>query len=688
MKKIKLFLFINLMSCISIQAAVPYCDNLGFERGDFTNWVGYTWIYRTDTPSLTTAKKKGIITGRQTIMTDTTAYDSNADFLLKKIPKGSRYSARLGDAVKGGLFESLSYTMKVDSSNALLVWKFAVVLQNPLSNHTKSEEPRFRVSLIDQKGDTIPDCANYDVYASDAEISSSFHVTGPASNPILWRDWTTVGANLLAYLGQTITIEFMAADCTHSGHYGYAYFVAECHPLFITVQYCTGDTYATLTAPQGFINYKWVDNKGLVVGNAQSLDIKSPTEGSVFTCNMTSATGCTVSLSSTIAKYEPKASFTSSMIDCKSNTVQFTNASTASHGSLSYKWDFGNGKTSTDKNPSFTFATSGMHKVSLVANNPPSLCYDSIMKDVESFSPPLVGILGESTYCPKTKTVLKAFGAHHYNWSNGSKADSIEVGAPGGKIWMLGHSSTGCVSDTVYRTLKEEPDWIFPTVGTPLFCTGDSTKLSASGAVSYKWNTGSKSTSIFVKKPGIYTVSGANPRGCEKSVSFNVVEDPLPNVNFSLSSLVVDSRHNKLTCSIPAQAGVQYSWDMGDGSTEKGSTIEHAYNVSYTLLDYTITLTAKNTNACTNSSSKVVDIIPFIPNVFTPNNDGVNDLFMPGVEVQIFDRTGISVYKGTNGWNGKYNGKTVDNDTYFYLIYYNDKKKNVQTKKGYVTVKK
>ncbi len=163
---------------------------------------------------------------------------------------------------------------------------------------------------------------NYDVYASDAELSNSFVSYKPAGSdePVLYRDWTTVGANLLPYLGKTVTIEFMAADCTHKGHYGYAYFVAECHPLYITVKYCTGDNSARLTAPDGFQTYKWLNEKREVISNSRAYDDTNPMEGAVYTCDMTSATGCSISLTSTIAKYEPQCDFEYNTVDCNNLT--------------------------------------------------------------------------------------------------------------------------------------------------------------------------------------------------------------------------------------------------------------------------------------------------------------------------------------------------------------------------------
>jgi hypothetical protein len=270
---------------------------------------------------------------------------------------------------------------------------------------------------------------------------------------------------------------------------------------------------------------------------------------------MTSATGCTVSLKSTIVKYVIKTDFSNYMLDCKSNQVQFTNLSTSTHGTLSYKWDFGDKNTSTEVSPKYKFSTSGMHQVTLSLINPPSTCVDTLTRKIESFSPPLVGLRGDSTYCPNSSIYLKAYGAHDYTWSTGSTADSIQISAPGGTFWMIGHSSTGCFSDKIYRTIKEEPDWKFINDCDTTLCKGDSSILKVSGAVKYLWSTKDTTNSIIARTPGTYTVTGANARGCKKSITANVVEYPFPNADFTTSTSWLNSHHNQLGCSLPAQTG-------------------------------------------------------------------------------------------------------------------------------------
>ena len=74
-----------------------------------------------------------------------------------------------------------------------------------------------------------------------------------------------------------------------------------------------------------------------------------------------------------------------------------------------------------------------------------------------------------------------------------------------------------------------------------------------------------------------------------------------------------------------------------------------------------------------------------IPNTITPNGDGKNEVFMAGSHVQIYNRNGILLYDGNNGWDGKYRGTYVANDTYYYVLYYESDHKT-KTKLGYITI--
>jgi len=702
----RLFIYCLVIFSFAFQANAtdPFSHNIGFENNDFLGWKGYTWVYSKAHPEITTGEQLVSLptVRRQKIMSDTTAYDFYTGNALKIIPNGYHHSVRLGDATDS-LFDvsprcwrqSLRYSMTVDSANALLVIKYACVLQYSVS-HTPIEESRFRLILLKQNGDTIPSCSSFDSYNTSGNYDS-FHTYTYTTNELYttkWKDWTTVGTNLSDYIGQTVTIEFMTSDCTENYHFGYAYLIAETHPMVITTKYCTGNTGTELIAPEGFREYSWKDSSGKVVGTSQVYNPLDPANGDTYTCKLISETGCEVVLTTVIAPYKPNADFSFERIDNDdtTNTVAFEILKPEEQASSEYKWDFGDGTTSTDQNPTHKFLTSGLHIVNLVVHNPPSLCTYSISKTVETFYPPLIGITGESTYCPGYTTTLKAHGAYRYEWSNKSTADSLLIGKDT-TVWVIGYSGIGEHTDTIRYNVNVEPDWAFTRQGRESFCKGDSTVLSVSGALSYRWDTGETSSSITVKSTGQHTVTGTNPRGCVKQLVFIVQEDPLIDVDFTVSSSTIDARHNELTCSIPAIEGVVYNWDMGDGKTESGSTIVHAYKLSNSFYQFPVTLTATNKDGCFYSSVKTVDVVLFVTNVFTPNNDGVNDKFMPGVdipdyELQVFDRNGLLLYKGNTGWDGRFNGKWMDQDTYFYLIQYRDKDQNLLSLKGYLTLKK
>jgi gliding motility-associated-like protein len=300
----------------------------------------------------------------------------------------------------------------------------------------------------------------------------------------------------------------------------------------------------------------------------------------------------------------------------------------------------------------------------------------------------LVGISGDSTYCPNLGVYLKAYGAWDYTWNTGSKADSIEIKAPGGIFWLLGRSSTGCVSDTIYRRITEEPDWLFTLKGDTSFCTGGNSFLEASGAIKYLWNTGDTVSHITATTPGSYTIVGTNKRGCEKSSTLTIVEFPLPLIDYTLSVHTLDRRHNQLSCNIPPQPDVTYVWKMGDESTETGAAIQHSYAITNSTLEYIISLKATDKNGCVNRATETIDVVPFVPNVFSPNGDGTNDVFMADIKLEVYDRNGMLLYHGTDGWDGRYNGHFVDPDTYYYMIYYPDRNQKIHTKKGYITLVK
>jgi gliding motility-associated-like protein len=180
----------------------------------------------------------------------------------------------------------------------------------------------------------------------------------------------------------------------------------------------------------------------------------------------------------------------------------------------------------------------------------------------------------------------------------------------------------------------------------------------------------------------VVTVTNNDLSPCEK--------DPIVDLylDFTATPTTLDSRHSLLTCAIPYGLNLTYEWDMGDGSIDHGIVVQHNYNISNIIMNYTVKVTVSNPSGCVRTASKVIDAIPFIPNVFSPNGDGINDIFMPDVDLQIFDRNGTIYYKGNAGWDGTYKGRKAEQDTYFYLIEFTDGNHKVTSRKGFITLVK
>ena len=387
MKKV-LFIILLLSSFFSF-SQTSSCVNADFELGNFNGWNGQTGSC---CPINTTPST--IIAGRHTIMsgTGTDPYTCNT---VPVVAPGGLYSARLGNSSTGRQAEKLSYTIpNVTSSNALFIYKYAVVFQDP--THTAIDQPRFEIKVYDSTNQIIdPTCGQYSVVSNSSIPGFQTCSTSLSASPIRYKNWTTVGLNLTPYIGRgSITIEFATGDCDLGGHFGYAYIDAYCSPLSITTIYCSNSTSATLSAPPGF-SYLWSTGE-----TTQNINVTNPTVGAIYNCVLTSVTGCIVNLSTTLSVGDPVADF-SITNNCFSNTV-FSSAlsiTPASSSFTNFLWNFGDGTTSTSPNPTHSYPNPGNYIVTLTLTN--SLGCVSVKSDtINVINVPTASISYTSTsYC-------------------------------------------------------------------------------------------------------------------------------------------------------------------------------------------------------------------------------------------------------------------------------------------------
>jgi gliding motility-associated-like protein len=98
------------------------------------------------------------------------------------------------------------------------------------------------------------------------------------------------------------------------------------------------------------------------------------------------------------------------------------------------------------------------------------------------------------------------------------------------------------------------------------------------------------------------------------------------------------------------------------------------------------TIQIEDEHSCAFAQEYVLEKDFYIQKMFTPNGDGINDVFMPGHEISVFDRFGVIIVKSDNGWDGKYQNKLVPQTVYFYTLKLKLANGEIEIHSGYVGV--
>lgn len=248
-------------------------NNVTCQYGDFQNPFQYT----------------GIAVGRHAIITQQGS-DPLTGHQLPFLPPGENRVVKLGNEQVGAQAEAVTYTFTVNPDYAILLLKFAVVLEDP--GHPFPDQPRFVVRVLNSANQLVEDCAEYDVTAAGDIPGFRSYISG--WHNIRWRPWTNVGIDLSDYAGQQVKVQFVTYDCNWHAHFGYAYFTASCIDNKLALSGCEGSQ-ITLVAPSGFDSYQW-DN-----GSTSATATYNTGSTSTANCLITSATGCTFTLSGSFA---------------------------------------------------------------------------------------------------------------------------------------------------------------------------------------------------------------------------------------------------------------------------------------------------------------------------------------------------------------------------------------------------
>ncbi len=215
------------------------------------------------------------------------------------------------------------------------------------------------------------------------------------------------------------------------------------------------------------------------------------------------------------------------------------------------------------------------------------------------------------------------------------------------------------------------------TSSVPSSCPGEEVALSIAGTfTSLLWSTAETGSSITVTQPGTFSVTSVDQNGCAGSGQITIGSSPVPTLVVTSDKTSVASGQS---AQLDATGADSYSWtpvetldDPSIANPLATPDITTTYVVVGSLnggcsAEASITIQVNNDPSSLN-----------VPNVFSPNGDGINDLWViPGVEaftectVTIFDKNGKRIFEQRgyqNDWNGTYNGKEVPPGTYYFVI--------------------
>jgi gliding motility-associated-like protein len=209
---------------------------------------------------------------------------------------------------------------------------------------------------------------------------------------------------------------------------------------------------------------------------------------------------------------------------------------------------------------------------------------------------------------------------------------------------------------------------------------------------SYLWSTGDTLQNINVTESGTYSLKVIPPPGfdCDTlSDEQEVTFVSIPPVRYALSAKNVwPGDEVTITCNHSFYDHI--TWKIKDKVVLTGPSFIHSFNKNGS---YTIKIEAVK-EPCMVSDSVDVGVYGFtvfMPNAFTPNSDGTNDVFEPvgaGIDqyvLEVYNRWGSLVYKGNNkGWNGTVEQKPASGGTYVYLLECFDEGIKMKRQKGTV----
>jgi len=369
------------------------------------------------------------------------------------------------------------------------------------------------------------------------------------------------------------------------------------------------------------------------------------------------------------------------------------------------------GQTSTTFNLHITNAQSGTYQYRLAAGEGGNIsspsCYVSSEPLTIMVNPlPVAEAPAIQTVCESDALTLTATGGASYTWSGPNIAASNQnplaisnvTSANAGVYTVVATSTSGCNSAPVETMVRVVPKVVASVGNNATICAGETTRLSASGGLYYKWTPSDGLNHDDIATPvaspaqtTTYTVK-VNNDGCyDDTKSVTVTVNQNPTANGGGNKVIFEGQSVQLNGVVGGDNITSYYWTPTTGLDNPNSITPNASpkdDITYTLNVISQTCGAAASNVFVRVYKKIT-----IPNAFTPNSDGINDLWnidalitYPSCLVTVFDRNGQKVYQSfgyPKPWDGTNGGSPLPTGTYYYVI---DLKNNTPKLSGWVVI--
>lgn len=428
--------------------------------------------------------------------------------------------------------------------------------------------------------------------------------------------------------------------------------------------------------------------------------------------------GCVDTALINIPVFEPfsNVSLSPSNVVCLGDSIDFSATDFTQEGSfLNFNWSFGAMGSSMEQNPSISVTEPGITPVSLIIREDSTGCTNEYSLNIQGIIPPTadfsIDVDNPDRICPDeivefiNNSTLDGPGGYLWDFGNGSTAFGespstfFDVGTF--DIMLTVSSIYGCSDTHTEQIFLEGPEGDF-TIDKNELCIGDTVTfelIDQLDVVNFIWDFGDGNTLPNVNPtahPYTFlpdTVIGnlgvsiilESQNGCTKTVTNAIqLSDLRANFGIILDTINICDKEIQF---IDSSAGFvnTYTWDFGDGQTSNEQDPVHTYSESG---KYDIILTIQSdgeicqssaTDTFTHTALEMIDV----PNVFSPNDDGINDFFdiiiredqrecVEVVKSKIFNRWGNMIYDNDlppEGWDGKFeNGDDAPAEVYTYIL--------------------